>query len=65
MASLRDKYFHRKEIGESSMKSIAKILRNLLIENMERLLWSKCESELGSLEAGSTQESEEAHTEWR
>ena len=58
MALLRDKYFHRKEIGESSMKSIAKILRNLQIENMEQLRWSKYESEMESLEAGSTQEPE-------
>ena len=46
------------------MKSTPKILRNSLIGNKERLLWSKYEPGMGSLEAGSNQESEGAHMEW-
>jgi hypothetical protein len=46
------------------MKSTPKILRNSLIGNKERLLWSKYEPGMGSLEAGSNQEREGAHMEW-
>ena len=47
------------------MKSIAKILGGSLIENMERLLWIKGESEMGSLESESARESKQAFRDWR
>ena len=47
------------------MKSIAEILGDLLIESRERLLWTKGESDRGSLEPQSTRQGKAAARDWR